>query len=71
MKTPTKLLLLCAVALIISSCERSDPYEEGMHWNYSIICSDGFKFKVLSDKKGTLPCLNSDGTHLKCDQKRY
>ena len=60
------------VILMISFqyCEsKKDPYEIGSHWDYSIICEDGFKYKQL--RHGIIPCKNSDGTPLKCNQKRY
>lgn len=50
---------------------KQDPYNEGSHWDYLIICEDGYKYKVLSRNRGTIPCKNSDGTFLKCNQKRY
>lgn len=59
--------LICLMQL----CEPKDPYEEGMHMDYSIICEDGFKYKCLGSHRGTIPILNSDGTPLKCNQKRY
>lgn len=46
-----------------------DPYEEGMHWNYSIQCENGFVYKVLDQRRGTIQILNSDGTPLKCGEK--
>ncbi len=46
-----------------------DPYEEGMHWNYSIECENGFVYKVLDQRRGTIQIFNSDGTPLKCGEK--
>lgn len=66
-----KITLLFIVMIYLYSCKENDPYSEGMHWNYSIICNDGFKYKCLDHNRGTIPCLNSDGTQLKCDKKRY
>lgn len=48
---------------------KQDPYEVGSHWDYTIICNDGFKYKKIQG--GIIPCKNSDGTPLKCNQKRY
>jgi len=48
---------------------KKDPYEIGSHMDYTIICNDGFKFKRIQGS--FVPCLNSDGTPLKCNQKRY
>ena len=47
------------------------PDSEGMHWDYSVICEGGFKYKVLGERRGTIQMLNSDGTRVKCDQIRY
>jgi len=60
------LLLL----LLAGYCEsKKDPYEEGMHFNYSIECENGFVYKVLEHRRGTIQVLNSDGTPLKCGEK--
>lgn len=56
--------------LLTSYCNsKKDPYEVGMHMDYSIICSDGYKYKKIQG--GIIPCKNTDGTPLKCNQKRY
>ena len=53
-------------------CEQSkDPYEKGAHWNYSIECENGFVYKSLDNRRGTIQVLNSDGTPLKCGEKIY
>jgi hypothetical protein len=53
-------------------CEQSkDPYEEGAHWDYSIECENGFVYKSLDSRRGTIQVLNSDGTPLKCGEKIY
>ena len=53
-------------------CEqRKDPYEEGAHWDYSIECENGFVYKSLDSRRGTIQVLNSDGTPLKCGEKIY
>lgn len=53
-------------------CEsQKDPYEVGMHWSYSISCENGFVFKILDQRRGTIQILNSDGTPLKCGEKIY
>lgn len=46
---------------------KKDPYEEGMHFNYSIHCENGFVYKTLN--RGTIQIFNSDGTPLKCGEK--
>lgn len=62
---------LCAVMFSVFSCNSSDQYEEGMHWDYSISCECGFKYKHLDNHRGTILLLNSDGTPLRCGKKRY
>ena len=47
-----------------------DPYSIGSHWDYTISCEGGFVYKHMSHK-GTILLLNSDGTPLRCDEKRY
>lgn len=67
-----QLFLIFIVIFSVTSCdENSDPYEEGMHWDYSIICEGGFKYKRLGDRGGVIQLLNSDGTPLRCGKKRY
>lgn len=61
---------ILSLALIFWYEEGRDPYEVGMHADYSIICEEGFVYKVLDRHRGTIPVLNSDGTPLKCGQKR-
>lgn len=70
-----EILIITGIAIIGLSIGfyfegKRDPYEEGMHMDYSIRCEDGFKYKVLSERRGTIPVLNSDGTPLKCNEKR-
>lgn len=71
----TLLLLVLGVFLLLflaQYCEsRRDPYEEGTHWNYEIRCEGGFVYKVLDHRRGTIQILNSDGTPLRCGQKRH
>lgn len=66
-----QLFCLCAVMFSIFSCNDSDPYSEGMHWDYSITCEGGFVYKSLDQRRGTILILNSDGTPLRCGKKRY
>jgi len=57
---------------LVAYCEsKKDPYEEGSHWNYSIECENGFVYKSLDQRRGTIQVLNSDGTPLKCGEKIY
>lgn len=49
-------------------CEsKKDPYEEGAHWDYSIVCENGFVYKSIH--KGIFQVFNSDGTPLRCGNK--
>lgn len=68
------LLILLAFGLTFLGlyCEsKKDPYEIGMHWDYSITCENGFIFKILDQRRGTIQIFNSDGTPLKCGEKIY
>jgi hypothetical protein len=51
-------------------CEsQKDPYEEGIHLDYSIRCENGFVYQVLGRRQGIIQVLNSDGTPLKCGEQ--
>ena len=68
------LFILFAFFLVFVGawCEsKKDPYEVGMHWDYSITCENGFVYKSLDGRRGTIQVLNSDGTPLKCGNKIY
>jgi len=65
------LLALFLVTLGMYCESKKDPYEEGTHWNYSINCENGFVYKVLDQRRGTIQVLNSDGTPLRCGEKIY
>ena len=65
-----KKIILIATILFVVSCKNDDPYSEGMHWDYSITCENGFIYKSISDR-GTIQILNSDGTPLRCGKKIY
>jgi hypothetical protein len=71
MKTMIGIVILVITLVFLGSYFESnkDPYEEGMHWNYSIQCENGFVYKVLDQRRGTIQILNSDGTPLKCGEK--
>lgn len=73
MKTLVGLTLLALFLVTLGMwCEsKKDPYEEGTHWNYSINCENGFVYKVLDQRRGTIQVLNSDGTPLRCGEKIY
>ena len=69
----TMLSIILGFILLVSLglyCEsQKDPYEEGAHFDCSIECENGFVYKVLGHRRGTIQVLNSDGTPLKCGQK--
>lgn len=76
MKIVRNLLLIIGIPVFLFylavKCEQSkDPYEEGMHFDYSIECENGFVYKSLDQRRGTIQVLNSDGTPLKCGEKIY
>ena len=73
MKPLLNLILLVFVSLFLMEyCEsKKEPYEEGMHSTYSIKYENGFVYKTLGQKRGTILVLNSDGTPLKCGHKIY
>jgi hypothetical protein len=72
-----KQTLIISVAIIgllflEGYCEsKKKPYEEGMHWSYSIECENGFVYKTLGHREGTIQIFNSDGTPLKCGEEIY
>lgn len=68
------IITFCAMALLFGLTwldAQQDPYAEGMHWDYSIRCEDGFLWKVLGNGRGTIPVLHSDGTHMRCGEIRH
>ena len=65
-----RIFHMCMIFSVFS-CGDYDPYEEGAHWDYSISCEGGFKYKHLEQRRVTILLLNSDGTPLCCDKKRY
>jgi hypothetical protein len=66
------ILLAFGLMAIGRYCEsKKDPYEVGAHWDYSIVCENGFIYKVLSNRRGVIQIFNSDGTPLRCGETRY
>jgi len=64
------ILLAFGLTFLGIYCEsKKDPYEIGMHWDYNIVCENGFIFK--QNRYGIIQVLNSDGTPLKCGEKIY
>lgn len=67
------MIFIAVIALLMTwgaYCEsKKDPYEEGSHWDYSIICENGFVYKRKD--RGIYQVFNSDGTPLKCGKKIY
>jgi hypothetical protein len=63
-------LLLIVLTFLGMYCEsQKEPYDIGIHWDYSILCENGFIYKQT--KHGTIQILNSDGTPLMCGKKIY
>jgi hypothetical protein len=61
-----------SLLLLAGYCEsKKNPLEEGMHLDYYIRCENGFVYKTLNHRRGTILILNSDGTPLRCGQKHY
>jgi hypothetical protein len=63
------VLFIAVIFLIAQSCEPEDPYEVGMHWDYSIECENGFVYKVKN--RAAMQIFNTDGTPLRCGHKIY
>jgi hypothetical protein len=72
MKWMIGFIILIMGSLILGDYWEStrDPYEEGMHMRYSIVCENGWVYKVLDRQRGTHQVFNSDGTPTKCGEKR-
>lgn len=71
MKSMLFLILFASVLTFLGIyCESQKyPYEVGTHWDYSILCENGFIYKY--NRYGTIQVLNTDGTPLKCGEKIY
>jgi hypothetical protein len=68
----TILAILISLIVIGKYCEsRKDPYEIGGHFDYTILCENGYIYKVLDQRQGVIQILNSDGTPLKCGETIY
>jgi len=63
------VLFIAVMFFIAQSCEPEDPYEQGMHWDYSIECENGFVYKIKH--KAVMQIFNTDGTPLRCGHKIY
>jgi hypothetical protein len=64
------IISLALISVLTSSCH-DNPNDLGTHWNYSVECHDGFKYKILGDKRGVIPILHSDGSPVKCMEEQY
>jgi hypothetical protein len=65
------LITLLAIILVILGLwieSGKGPYDIGTHWDYSIECNNGFKYKILGNKRGVIQLLNSDGSPMRCDK---
>lgn len=66
-----KLCFLFGVIASLQSCNNDDPYAIGLHWDYSVMCENGFIYKSLGQRRGTIQVFNSDGTPLQCGKQIY
>lgn len=63
-------LIFISLSIGCQYCEsKKDPYEVGSHWDYSIVCENGFIYKIKD--RTAIQVLNSDGTPLRCGHKIY
>ena len=62
-----QIILTTAIVFVglFTSCNEN-PNDIGMHWDYSIICENGFKYKVLGHR-GTILMLDDEGKPMKCN----
>ncbi len=66
------IIIIVTYIFVPYYCEKQKyPYEIGSHMTYTIICENDIVYKVLSDNRGVIQILNSDGTPLKCGEKKY
>ena len=67
------IVLFLIMAVCMGTCSYldslQDPDEVGMHLEYNIKCEGGFKYKSINGSY--ILMLNSDGTPLRCNQKRH
>ena len=68
------IVTVAAMAFAIlgpAACNGSNPYSEGSHWGYSVSCEEGFLWKNRGRHQGSIPLLHSDGTQMRCGEKRH
>lgn len=65
------LLLFCMFGIGLYCESQQKPDALGSHFDYSVICENGIKYKVLSNRRGVIMLLNSDGTPVKCNKDQY
>ena len=65
------VIMILGIICLPAFINRNDPYAQGMHFDYSIICENGFKYKVLDQRRGVIPLLNKDGSRMKCKPGEY
>jgi hypothetical protein len=64
------VLFASFLLFLAAYCEsKKDPYEEGSHMDYTIICENGFVYK--EKHRAILQVFNTDGTPLRCGHKIY
>lgn len=67
------LLFLMVVAFLLMFLveyleKDKHPYEIGIHNNYEISCENGYVYKILSDRRGTIQILNKNGKPKTCEE---
>lgn len=67
---PIGIVVLCLLLIIIKKHTDKDPYSEGEHISYEIICENGFIYQHYY-RRGIIQVRNSDGTFARCGQPVY
>jgi len=65
-----KKVVLAAVYILLTSCSEG-PYSEGVHWDYLIFIENGYVYKILDNRRGTIQIHNSDGSPLREGKEIY
>jgi hypothetical protein len=68
------LFLACLLGVFVLYCSYThvkyessrNPLELGVHDDYTITCENGFKYKILSDRRGVIQLLGKDAKPLRC-----
>jgi hypothetical protein len=60
------LFMVISVFLMVYCESKKDPYEIGMHMDYTITCENGFLYKILDNRRGVILILDENGDPMKC-----